>query len=272
MSLSILIASGKGGVGKSTLTANIGAALALRGSSVVIVDTDIGLRSQDALLGLENLVVYDLIDVSNRDCSLEQALLDVPSVPGLRLIPASQFARVKMLDSGRFKKMLNALKESFDYILIDSPAGIEKGFRNTLRAEPDQVILVVTPDEICMRDAERAAQVIEEKHQPRPRLIVNRLDSALIQEGEMFAARTVADTLDLPLLGEIPEDPVVYRSVLRHRLLIDYDCEARRALLRIAGRLLGEIIPFPEIGRGHVPFFRRVFRKSIKEVIPLDRH
>ena len=272
MSRSILIASGKGGVGKSTLTANIGAALAFRGSSVVIIDTDIGLRSQDALLGLENLVVYDLIDVSNKDCTLEQALLSSPSVPGLSLIPASQFARVKSLDSNRFKKMLNTLKESYDFVLIDSPAGIEKGFRNILRAEPDQVILIVTPDEICMRDAERAAQIVSEKQQPRPQLIVNRLDCELIQEGEMFTARTVADTLDLPLLGEIPEDPVVYRSVLRHRLLIDYNCEARGAVLRIAGRLLGEIIPLPEIGRGSVPFFRKLFRKSIKEVTPLDRH
>ena len=272
MSRSFLIASGKGGVGKSTLTANIGAALALLGKSVVIIDTDIGLRSQDALLGLENSVVYDLIDVSNKDCTLEQALLNCASYPGLSLIPASQFARVKSLDSSRFKKMLNTLKESFDFILIDSPAGIEKGFRNILRAEPDEVILVVTPDEISMRDAERAAQIVEEKQHSRPQLIVNRLDTGLIQEGEMYTARAVADALDFPLLGEIPEDPVVYRSVLRHRLLIDFDCDARGAVLRIAGRLLGDIIPLPEIGRGHVPFFRRLFRKTIKEVTPLDRH
>ena len=272
MSRTVLIASGKGGVGKSTLTTNLGAALALRGASAVIIDTDIGLRSQDALLGLENSVIFDLIDVSNKDCTLDQALLNCPDIPGLSLIPASQFARVKSLDSSRFKKMLNTLKESFDFILIDSPAGIEKGFRNILRADPDQVILVVTPDEICMRDAERAAQVVEEKQLPRPQLVVNRLDAGLIQEGEMFTARTVADTLDLPLLGEIPEDPVVYRSVLRHRLLIDYDCDARGAVLRVAGRLLGDIIPLPEIGRGHVPFIRRLFRKSLKEVTPLDRH
>ena len=262
MSRTVLIASGKGGVGKSTLTANLGAALALRGASAVIIDTDIGLRSQDALLGLENSVIFDLIDVSNKDCTLDQALLNCPDIPGLSLIPASQFARVKSLDSSRFKKMLNT----------DSPAGIEKGFRNILRADPDQVILVVTPDEICMRDAERAAQVVEEKQLSRPQLVVNRLDAGLIQEGEMFTARTVADTLDLPLLGEIPEDPVVYRSVLRHRLLIDYDCDARGAVLRVAGRLLGDIIPLPEIGRGHVPFIRRLFRKSLKEVTPLDRH
>ena len=272
MSSSVLIASGKGGVGKSTLTANLGAALARHGSSVVILDADIGLRSQDAFLGLENSVIYDLIDVANKECSLNQALLESPNVPGLKLLPASQFARVRSLDSGRLKKILGELKLTFDFILIDSKKKKKKGLRNLLNAGVDQAIVVLTPDDICIRDAERTAQIIEAKGISRPQLIVNRLDNELIIRKEMYSARIISDSLDLPLLGEIPEDSAVYRSILRHALFIDFDCPARRAVLRIAGRMLGEKIPFPEIGKERLPILRRFFPKVIKEVTPLDRH
>ena len=272
MSLSVLIASGKGGVGKSALTAAIGTALARRNSSVVIIDADIGLRSQDALLGLENSVVYDLIDVASKDCSLEDALLECPAVPGLKLLPASQFARVRSLDCGRFRKILSKLKETFDYVLIDAPAGIEKGLRNLMNAGPDFPVLIVTPDDICIRDAERTAGLFAAKNLCRPQLIVNRLDNELISSGEMLSARVIADALDLPLLGEVPEDPAVYRSILRHGLLIDLDCPSRSAVMRIAARLAGESVPFPSIGQGRVPLLRRLFPRRIKEVMPLDRH
>lgn len=272
MSQSILIASGKGGVGKSVLTAAVGTALARRGASVVIIDADIGLRSQDAFLGLENSVVYDLIDVVSKDCRLEDALLECPLFPGLMLLPASQFARVRSLDCGRFRKILKTLKESFDFVLIDSPAGIEKGLRNLMNAGPDMSLLIVTPDDICIRDAERAAGLFESKGLSRPRLIVNRLDGDLVASGEMYSARVIADLLDLPLLGEVPEDPAVYRSILRHSFLIDFDCPSRGAVLRIASRLMGEAIPLPEYGRTRIPLYRRLFPRTVKEVIPLDRH
>lgn len=272
MSQSVLIASGKGGVGKSTLTANLGAALARRGASVVIVDADMGLRSQDTFLGLENAVVFDLIDVVNKDCTLDQALMECPSVPGLKLLPASQFARMRALDSDRFRKILKILKITTDYILIDSPAGIEKGFRTLLNAGADQIVLITTPDDLCIRDVEHAASIVENKSLPRPRLIVNRLDNVLIRQHEMPSARAIADNLDLSLLGEIPEDPVVYRSILRHSLFINYDCKARGAVLRIAGRMTGEMIPFPEIGTEKVSLIRRLFPKTVKEVTSLDRH
>ena len=272
MSQSILIASGKGGVGKSVLTAAIGTALARRDASVVIIDADIGLRSQDAFLGLENSVVYDLIDVASKDCLLEDALLECPLVPGLKLLPASQFARVRSLDCGRFRKILKSLKETFDYVLIDSPAGIEKGLRNLMNAGPDMSLLIVTPDDICIRDAERTAGLFESKGLSRPRLIVNRLDSELVASGEMLSARVIADALDLPLLGEVPEDPAVYRSILRHRFLVDFDCPSRGAVLRIASRLMGETVPLPEYGHARIPFLRRLFPHTVKEVTPLDRH
>ncbi len=272
MSQSILIASGKGGVGKSVLTASIGTALASRGLSVVIIDADIGLRSQDALLGLENSVVYDLIDVVTKGCALEDALLDCPSFPGLKLLPASQFARVRSLDCGRFRKILKSLKETSDFILIDSPAGIEKGLRNLMNAGPDLSLLIATPDDICIRDAERTAGIFVSKGLSRPQLIINRLDGELIAGGEMLSARVIAESLDLPLLGEVPEDPAVYRSILRHGFLINYDCPSRSAVLRIVCRLTGESVPFPEIGQRRIPLLRRLFRPTVKEVTPLDRH
>ena len=272
MSVSVLIASGKGGVGKSVFTANLGAVLARRNVSVVILDADIGLRSQDAFLGLENFVVYDLIDVVSGNCTLEQALLECPSVPGLKLLPAAQFARVRSLDTGRLRKVLKTLKNCFDFILIDSPAGIEKGLRKLMNAGTDESILLLTPDDICIRDAERTAQIFEEKQMARPRLVINRLDNELIARGEMLSARRISDLLDLPLLGEIPEDPAVYRSILRHGLFVDYDCPARGALLRIAARLQGEAVPYPDIGKARIPFFRRLFTYTVKEVTPLDRH
>ena len=272
MSRSVLIASGKGGVGKSAFTSNLGAALASRNVSVVIIDADIGLRSQDAFLGLENMVIYDLIDVTSKECTLDQALLECPSCPGLKLLPASQFARVRDLDCGRLRKILKALKKSYDFVLIDAPAGVERGLRNLINAGIDESVLIVTPDDICIRDAEKTAQIIEDKDLPRPHLVVNRLDNELIAHGEMLSARAIADILDLPLLGEIPEDPVVYRSVLRHRLFLDFDCPARSAVLRIAGRLFGSKIPFPEFGKNRIPLLHRLFPHTIKEVIPLDRH
>ena len=272
MSRSVLIASGKGGVGKSVFTANLGAALARRGASVVIVDADIGLRSQDAFLGLENNVVYDLVDVVEDGCELEEALLECPAVPGLKLLPAAQFARVRTVEPKKLRRVLYALSESAEFVLIDAPAGIEKGLRNLLNTGADEGILITTPDDICLRDVERTAGILEAKGIIRPHLIVNRLDNELVACGEMPSARAIADSLDLPLLGEIPEDPAVYRSVLRHGLFLDYDCPARGAVLRIAARLMGEQIPFPEIGKARIRLIRRLFPKKIKEVTPIDRY
>ena len=272
MSVSICIASGKGGAGKSTITANLGACLARSGHTVTIIDTDIGLRAQDALLSMENQVVYDLVDVAAKDCRLDQAVLSHPSIPGLSLLPASQFARVRSLEPERLRKILKELLRTNEFVLIDCPAGVERGFRNVLNAGVDEAIIVTTPDDISIRDAERAAQIMEAKHSARPRLIVNRLDNDLIRKGEMYSARTVAETLDLELLGEVPEDPAVYRAMLRHALVTDFDCEARRALMRIASRLCGQEQPFPAYGSKRPSLFRRLFSSDLKEVLPLGSH
>ena len=273
MSHCIAIASGKGGVGKSAITANLGAALSQLGRKVILIDADIGLRSLDALLSLENNVVYDIIDVADGACELGEAVLTSEAYPNLFLLPAAQFRRAKALDPKQLRKILSLLRVFYDYILIDCPAGIERGLRNVLNAGVDDTILVTTPDDISLRSAERARQVIESKSLPRPRLIVNRLDADLIHSGEMMSARTVSEVIDLPLLGEIPEDQTFCRAMLRHSLLLSFQCEARSAVMRIASRLEGRESPFPAYGqKAKTGRLRRFLSGKPKEVIPLDNH
>ncbi len=259
--------SGKGGVGKSVLSASTAALMARSGKSVVLLDADLGLRSQDLYLGVENNVVYDLMDVAEGRCSLSKALLEVPDHPGLKLLPAAQFVRVRDLEARRLKKILLQLKQENDMILIDCPAGIERGLRNVLNAGKDlESILVVTPDDLSIRDAQQVLALVEAKQLARPRLVVNRLQNDLIYRGEMYSARTIASLLDLPLLAEIPEDPAVYLAQLRHRLCVDFDCPAAAALERMAARLRGENPAFPDYGTKRPSFFRRRFQPSLREV------
>lgn len=272
MSRCFAVASGKGGVGKSVITANLASALALNGTRVLIIDADIGLRSQDALLGLENRVVYDLIDVSRKECMPDQAILACESVPSLYLLPAAQFERAKSLEPKQLARIIRSLRAAYEYIFIDCPAGIERGLRNVLNAGVDETVLVVTPDDISVRSAERTAQIIEAKGAPRPSVIVNRLNRQLIRKGEMFSAKTVSQVLDLPLLGTVPEDPAVYRSQLKHSLFVHYDCEARDAVLRIASRIQGRNVPIAAYGDTHSRLFHRLFSGRMKEVLPIDDH
>jgi len=272
MSLCIAVASGKGGVGKSVFTANIAAALALQGCRTIIIDADIGLRSQDVLLSLENRVVYDLIDLAECCCLPEQAILNHESIPCLYLLPSAQFSRAKNLHPKHLKRIISELRCSYDYILIDCPAGIERGLRNVLNAGVESIILVTNPDDISLRSTERARQIAEEKQISDIRLVVNRVDEKMISSGEMYSARTASEILDLPLLGEIPEDPAVYRSILQHSLFIKYDCKARNAILRIVSRIQGKNVPFQIYDKKKQSFFHRFRFKPLKEVSPIDDH
>lgn len=265
-----LIASGKGGVGKSTLSAMLGTALAHRGQNVCIVDMDIGLRSQDILLSMQDRMVFDLMDVCEGSCDLDSALNSADGEDHLFLMACPQFSRVKELDPKQIAKVIAQLKERFDHVLLDSPAGIERGLRHLTRCHPDEIILVATPDDLCIRDAERALQVLTGKKLPRPRVIVNRLVPDYIEIGEMYKASTVAETLDVQLLGEVPEEPAVYRAQLNHLSILDVDCEARSAALRIAGRMMGENPPFPDYGKKR-PWYSRFFHPVIGEVKRIDR-
>ena len=273
MSTVWIIASGKGGVGKSTITASVGITMAREGRKVCIIDGDVGLRDQDALLGLENRIVFDLLDVAEGSCRLEQALISPEEEPRLSLLPASQFARAKELKPGAFRRILVRLKQKYDVVLIDCPAGIERSLRGLMNEEIDECILVCTPDDVCIRNAERTASVMEKKELPRPQLIVNRLDEALVRGGEMYSAATVAATLDLSLLGEILDDSYVYRAMLTHQSVMDIDCEARNALTRITYRMLGvtNAAPLPGYGTAKLPWYKRIFQPTLKEVKRIDR-
>jgi len=270
MGTSWMIASGKGGVGKSTLTAALGMALSRQGLRVCVIDADIGLRDQDAILGLENRIVYDLVDVANKNCRLPQALISPVDQPNLTLLPAAQFARAKELEPKAFRRILRQLKETYDHILIDCPAGIERSLRGLMNEAVDETVIVCTPDDVCIRNAERVMNVMDQKHLPRPRLIVNRLEPALIRQGEMYSASVVAGVLDLPLLGEIPEEPMVYRALLNHMSLMDVDCEGQEAINRIALRMSGQSLPYPEYGAAKLPWYRRLFQPKVKEVKRID--
>lgn len=277
-----LITSGKGGVGKSTLAASLGAALSKDGRQIVLVDTDIGLRSQDLFLNLESRVVFDLLDVTTGRCLLTQALLESPDLPGLFLLPAAQFARCKDLEPKKLRRVLSLLQQRFDFVLIDCPAGLERGLRNVLNACASDkitpsVLLVVTPDDLCIRAAERVASLLDAKGLPRPQLLVNRLSPDLIRSGDMYTAQTIAALLDLPLLGEIPEDPGIRLAQLRRRPLLAFDCEARSAILRIASRMAmdpglpdSSLPALPAYGSSNPSLFRRVcrrlFPRKLKEV------
>ena len=261
-----IIASGKGGVGKSTITAAVASALADMKHPVCIVDADIGLRDQDAILGLENRIVYDLLDVCRHDCALDDALMQHPDFPQLYLMPAAQFAQAKELDPRAFRKVIGTLKERFDHVFIDCPAGVGRGLRGLLAAAVEETVLVCTPDDVCIRNAERAASILRYCNLPSPWLIVNRLDEALVRAGEMYAADVVAQTLDLPLLGEVPDDVTVYRALIRHMPLMSCDCEARHALHRIARRMADEVVPLPGYGTARQTLFQRLFGRKLKEV------
>lgn len=272
MSTAWIIASGKGGVGKSTITACTALQMARDGLRVCIVDGDVGLRDQDAILGLENRIVFDLLDVAQGTCRLEQALISPLDEENLSLLPASQFARAKELKPGAFRRILGQLKQRYDAVLVDCPAGIERSLRGLMNEEIDECILVCTPDDVCIRNAERTASVLEGKGMPRPLVIVNRLDEALIRGGEMYSAATVAATLDLSLLGEVPDDAYVYRAALTHQPLMNIDCEARDAMMRIARRMSGqEDAPLPGIGTKPLSWLRRLFQPTLKEVRHIDR-
>ena len=261
-----LIASGKGGVGKSTLCASLAAALSRQDTTVCVVDADIGLRSQDAILGVEDQVVYDLMDVAKKGCAIRQALISLPTEDNVSLMAASQFARARDLEPKAFARIIQELRGEFGCVLIDAPAGIERSLRVLTQCEPDETVCVLTPDDVCLRDAARLCSVFASRKLPTPRAVVNRLQPDLIHLGEMRSAEACASQLGLRLLGEVPEDPMIYRAQLNHMRVMDLDCEAKRAMERIARRMRGKEAPLPAYGTEKLSWWKRRKLKSLKEV------
>lgn len=208
MSEVIVVTSGKGGVGKTTTTANVGAGLASLGQKVVLIDTDIGLRNLDVVMGLENRIVYNLVDVIEGNCRIKQALIKDKRYQGLYLMPSAQTRDKNAVSPEQMRKLVQALKDNFDFIILDCPAGIEQGFKNAI-AGADRAIVVTTPEVSAIRDADRIIGLLEANDIRKMDLIVNRLRPDMIKRGDMMSVEDVTDILAIPLIGAIPDDESV---------------------------------------------------------------
>lgn len=243
----VTISSGKGGVGKTTTTANLGLALASLGQKVVCIDSDIGLRNLDVVMGLENRIVYDLIDAIEGRCRLSQAMIRDKRHPSLHLIPAAQTRDKSAISPSDMVKLCDAIKTEVDWILIDSPAGIERGFRNAL-GPADLVLVVTNPEVSAVRDADRIIGLVEADEKASAKLIINRLNNILVKRGDMLSAEDVVELLAIPLLGIVPEDEAVLISSNHGQpVVLNGKSKAGSAFLNISRRLLGEDIPMESL-------------------------
>ncbi len=235
----IVVTSGKGGVGKTTATSSIGAALALEGNRVAIVDMDIGLRNLDVVMGLENRIVFNIVDVVQGRCKIEQAAIRDRRIDNLFLIPASQSDNKDVLTTSGVERVTKELRKQFDYVIMDSPAGIEKGFQNSI-VGATEALVVCTPDVSAIRDADRVIGILY-SHSLEPKLIVNRIEPARVARGEMLSHEDVMEVLSIELAGLVPmDDKVLISSNTGTPLVLQNDSKAGQAFKRIAKRLNGE--------------------------------
>ncbi len=239
----IVITSGKGGVGKTTTTANLGTGLALQGKRVVLIDTDIGLRNLDVVMGLENRIVYDLVDVIEGTCRLKQALIKDKRFDGLFLLPAAQTRDKNSVSPEQMEKLCLELKDDYDYVLVDCPAGIEQGFKNAI-AGADRAFVVTTPEISAVRDADRIIGLLEANDIRNPRLIVNRLRPDMVRRGDMMTIEDIIDVLAIDLIGVIPDDENIIISTNRGEPAVaDGKSMAGQSYRDITRRILGENVP-----------------------------
>lgn len=245
----IVITSGKGGVGKTTTTANLGSALALNNKKVVLVDTDIGLRNLDVVMGLENRIVYDIVDVVEEKCKLRQALIKDKRFNDLFLLPAAQTRDKSAVNEEQMRDLTEKLKEEFDYILIDCPAGIEQGFKNAI-AGASRAIVVTTAEISAIRDADRIIGLLESSEIKNPELVINRLRPAMVRKGEMMDVEDIVDLLSIDLIGVVPDDEYIITHTNKGEPVVtNTKAPSGRAYVETARRILGENIEVTIPGR-----------------------
>ena len=259
MSRIIVVTSGKGGVGKTTTTANLGMALARRRRKVAVVDADFGLRNLDLLLGLENRVVYTAVEVLSGQCRLEQALVKDKRFPNLVLLPAAQNRTKDAVNPEQMKRLVNALSRVYEYILVDSPAGIEMGFQNAIAAA-QEALIVTTPEIAAVRDADRIIGLLQANNVRKIHLIVNRLRPKMVEANDMMSVEDVQDLLAIPLIGVVPDDERVIVSTNKGEPLVlsDVPSLAGTAFDNIVRRIEGEKVPFLDLTVKSEGFFGRL--------------
>ncbi len=236
----IVVTSGKGGVGKTTTTANLGTGIAKLGKSVVVLDADIGLRNLDVVMGLENRIVYDIVDVVEKNCRLKQALIRDKRHEKLYLLPAAQTKDKDAVSTDQMLELVNELKKTHDYIIIDSPAGIEQGFQNSI-AGADIAIIVTTPEISAVRDADRVIGLLESKGLHNPKLIINRIRQDMVNRGDMMNMEDIEDILAIDLIGIVPDDENIVISTNKGEPVVeDEDAMSGKAYRNISRRLIGE--------------------------------
>lgn len=251
----IVITSGKGGVGKTTTTANLGAGLSRLDKKVVVIDTDLGLRNLDVVMGLENLIVYNLVDVIEGTCRMKQALIRDKRYENLYLLPSAQTKDKSAISPGQMKKLTSELKEEFDYILLDCPAGIEQGFQNAI-AGADRAIVVTTPEVSSIRDADRIIGLLEQNQIRQIDIIINRIRMDMVKRGEMMSVEDVTEILSVPLIGAIPDDEKVVIGSNQGEPVIGIGGSASAAYMNICKRILGIETPFLDLNAGNGLFSR----------------
>lgn len=252
----IVVTSGKGGVGKTTTSANVGTGLAAIGKKVVLIDTDIGLRNLDVVMGLENRIVYNLVDVIENKCRIKQALIRDKRHPSLYLMPSAQTKDKTAVNPSQMVRMVSQLKEQFDYIILDCPAGIEQGFKNAI-AGADRALVVTTPEVSAIRDADRIIGLLEAEEFKKIDLLINRLRPEMVKRGEMMSAGDVVDILSLPLIGVVPDDENVVIATNQGEPLVGDQTPAGRAYQNICLRITGKEVPFLEFEK-EISFLTRM--------------
>lgn len=264
MSEVIVITSGKGGVGKTTVCANLGTAFARMERKTVVIDTDLGLRNLDVIMGLENRIVYNLIDVVEGNCRLKQALVRDKHYPGLFLLPAAQTKDKSAVTPEQLIKLTDDLRQHFDYVLIDCPAGIEQGFQNAI-APADRAIVVTTPEVSSIRDADRIIGLLEAAGIKKEELLINRIRPAMVNRGEMMSVEDVTEILGIPLIGVLSDQEDIVISSNQGEPLAGRDSVSGQAFLNIARRIMGEPVPIPDLNQEDTLLqkVKHFFRKNI---------
>lgn len=262
MSEVIVITSGKGGVGKTTATANIGTGLAKLGYKTVVIDTDIGLRNLDVVMGLENRIVYNMVDVVEGNCRLKQALIKDKRFPNLFLLPSAQTRDKSAVTPEQMIKLTEELGEQFDFVLLDCPAGIEQGFRNAI-AGAKRAIVVTTPEVSAIRDADRIIGLLEAAEMKQIDLLINRLRPDMVRRGEMMSVEDVVEILAVNVIGAVPDDENVVISTNQGEPLAGDDTLSGQAFYNVCQRILGEAVPLLELEKntGLLSRFAELFRR-----------